>query len=343
MPEPVSPSERALELASRLEVIDLHLDCMITRRLFGYDLNRRHQPGPGVFFGHLDFPRAIDSGLTGGMWSITTNPFRTAASRWRTFLGNLRDLQEQVAASEGRVALVRTHAQWQAARESGAHGCMIAIQGGNALEGAPEGVASIPDDLVTRVTLVHLTNSVYGATSSPLAMGRRGAPLTKRGRELVEQLNARRVFVDLAHIAERPFWDAVEVHDKTQPLIVTHTGVSGVKPHWRNLSDEQIKAIADTGGVVGVMLQKSFLQRRGGPRGVGMVIEHMQHIAKVGGVDAVALGTDYDGAIVPPADLRDGSAPVRVIDGLLKVGWSEEDIQKAMAGNFLRSFAALRP
>ncbi|HAN31156.1 MAG TPA: hypothetical protein DCQ06_06110 [Myxococcales bacterium] len=336
-------SAAAIALTEDIEVIDLHLDSMIPRRIFGYDLNQRHRSGLGLFFGHLDFPRAIDSGLTGAMWSITTNPFRPASARWQAFLNNLQDLKGLVEGSENRVQLVRNHSDWVRIRNEGSHGCMVAIQGGNALQDAPQGVRSIPEDLVTRVTLVHLTNSVYGATSSPLALGRRAMPLSSVGKSLIEQLNDSRVFVDLAHIAERPFWDAVEVHDKSQPLIVTHTGVKGVKPHWRNLSDEQIRAVADTGGVVGVMLQKSFLQRAGGPKDVGMVIEHIEHIAKVAGVHSVALGTDYDGAIVPPADLRDGSAPVRIVDALLRRGWSEGDIRNVMALNFLRSFKELRP
>ena len=76
-------------------------------------------------------------------------------------------------------------------------------------------------------------------------------------------MNARRMFVDLAHIHESAFWDAVTEHDRSQPLIDTHTGVAGVTPHWRNLTDNQVKAIADTGGVVGIIFAEEFLRRIG--------------------------------------------------------------------------------
>ncbi len=76
----------------------------------------------------------------------------------------------------------------------------------------------------------------------------------------MRRLNEKRIFVDLAHISKRGFWDAVEVHDKSQPLMVTHTGVSGVYEHWRNLDDDQLRAIADSGGTIGVMYQSSFLE-----------------------------------------------------------------------------------
>ncbi len=343
---PEGVSDHAMDVLAAAEVVDLHLDSFIVRRLVGRDLNQRHGIGPlgGRMFGHLDFPTAAASGLTGGMWSITTNPFRTAAGRWRVFLANLESLRDQVAASEGAVALVRDMAEWRQARATGAHACLVAIQGGNAIEAAPEGIASVPDDLVTRVTLVHLTNAVFGPSSSPLSLGRgaRGG-LTAAGRELVASLNAHRVFVDLAHIGERAFWDAVDAHDPTQPLLATHTGVDGVRPHWRNLTDEQVRAVANTGGVVGIIFQAGFLARRGGPRDVNMVVEHMEHVVKVAGEDAVALGSDYDGAIIPPPDLRDGFGPARLVDAMLRRGWPELRIHKALGLNFLRTFAALRP
>ena len=101
-----------------------------------------------------------------------------------------------MAASAGAVQLARNYSEYMAGLEKGQHVVLPAIQGGNALSHAPAGASSIPDSLVTRVTLVHLTNSVYGVTSSPLALYRRGAGLTDAGRSLVEDLNAHRIFVD---------------------------------------------------------------------------------------------------------------------------------------------------
>ncbi|MCO4764376.1 MAG: membrane dipeptidase [Myxococcales bacterium] len=341
--QPEGVSQQAMDLLSVSDVIDLHLDSFIVHRLTGRDLQQRHGLGAlgGRFFGHLDVPTAIASGLTGGMWSITTNPFRTAASRWRVFQDNLKRFVAQLSGDQRHVAIVRNYAEWLRARQAGLHACMPAIQGGNALEAAPNGALSIPDDLITRVTLVHLTDSVYGPTSSPLSLRRKG--LTAAGKAFIEQLNEARIFVDLAHIGARGFWDAVDVHDGAQPLLATHTGVCGIKPHWRNLDDAQIRAVADTGGVVGIIFQSDFLRRRGGPRDVNMVVEHMTHVANVGGDDCVAIGSDYDGAIVPPTDLRDGFAPARLIDALLQHGWTETRIQKVLAGNFLRCFEQIRP
>lgn len=341
----IGVSEEALALCHAVELIDLHLDTFIPVRLWGYDLFRAHKPPlGGHFFGHLDLPRLIDGGLSGGMWSITTNPFRSARGRLATFDRNLARFRALVDGSDGRLAFARTTAEYRAVRATGAHAVMLAIQGGNALEAAPEGPARIPDRLLTRVTLVHLTNAGFGATSSPASRWRRRKGLSETGRRFVEQCDAERVYVDLAHIHPAAFWDAVEAHDPGLPLIATHTGVDGVRPHWRNLDDRQIKAIADTGGVVGIMAHRGFLRRPGGPRDGAMIVEHMEHVIAVAGEEAVALGTDYDGAISPPVDMMSGEvAYPRLVQHMLDRGWTEERIRRVLAENFLKSFERLRP
>ena len=334
-----------MRLVRACEVVDLHVDTFVPARLWGYDPLARHRGGPlGRFlFGHLDVPRLLDGGLTGAMWSITTNPFRPAASRWRTFQKNLRTLRAVIERSQRHVREVRTLTDYREARATGAHACLLAIQGLNALEGAPAGVLSLPDDGVVRATLVHLTNAVYGATSSPLGALRREKGLTARGREAIAQLNSRRIFVDLAHVHERTFWDVVAAHDRTQPLIVTHTGVAGVRPHWRNLSDAQIKAVAGTGGTIGIIFAQQFLRRAGGPRDAGMIVEHIAHVMRVAGEDFVSLGSDFDGAITPPRDLASADRYPVLAQHLLERGFGERQIEKILGGNFLRAFGLLRP
>lgn len=337
-------SVEAVELTRACDVIDLHLDTFIWCRTVGYDVFARHAGGPfgRRFGGHVDLPRLRDGGLTGAMWSITTNPFRSARRRWAVFLENLAALRALFARSGGALVEVRTAADYAAARARGAHAAWIAIQGLHAVEAAPAGVASIPDDCVVRATVVHLTNAVYGGTSSPLGL-RRDRRLTAAGRDAVRAMNARRILVDLAHIHEDAFWDAVAVHDRTQPLVATHTGVAGVRPHWRNLTDAQVKAIADTGGVVGVIYAQAFLQRRGGPTDAAMLVEHLEHVVRVAGEDVPAVGSDYDGMIVPPPDVPGADAYPTLVQHMLDRRWPETRIRKVLGGNFLRALAMVRP
>lgn len=331
----------AVELAWGCDVVDLHLESFIPPRLWGYDLLRRNRsPLGGWFFGHLDVPRAIEGGLTGAMWSIATNVARGARGRADIFERNARALRETLERS-GRVEIARSVAEYRAARARGKHAALISVQGGNALEGAEDRLATIADGALTRVTVVHLSSSIYGDTSSPLRMrGDRG--LTDAGRELVRRLNEARIFVDLAHVSPQGFWDAVEVHDRSQPLIDTHTGASAAHPTWRNVDDRQIRAIADTGGVVGVIFHRAFL---GSSVHDGRaVLDHLEAVIRAGGEEAAALGSDYDGMIIPPPDLRDGAtAYYRLVGYMLERHWSEARIRRVLGENFLRSWAALRP
>ncbi|MCA9771813.1 MAG: membrane dipeptidase, partial [Myxococcales bacterium] len=242
-----------------------------------------------------------------------------------------------------RVAIVRDAAEYRKARADGKHGAWISIQGGNALDHDLDDFDRIPEGIIVRVTVVHLTNSSLGATSNPYGPRRANRGLTALGREYVRKLNEKRIFVDLAHISPEGFWDAVEIHDRAQPLIVTHTGVKGVHDHWRNLDDRQIKAVADSGGVVGVMYQSSFL----GPsifRGkIDWIVDHLDHIIAVAGEDHAALGSDWDGTIIPPVEMRCSTEFPRLVQRMLDRGWSPERIRKVLGTNFLRSLELLRP
>lgn len=333
---------RAVELCLDAEIVDLHIDTFIPPRLFGYDPLTEGTPWPfgRNFFAHLDVPRMRRGGLSAAMWSITTNPFRFR--RWPRFLANVELMRTLVERSGGLLAFARTRAEYDAVRARGAHAVLLSVQGGNALDGGTP--AQVPDRLLTRVTLVHLTNSRLGTTSSPGSALRRRRGLTEAGRTLVQQLNAERVFVDLAHIHPEGFWDALDAHDPGLPPIVTHTGVDGVKPHWRNLDDAQVRAIAERGGVVGIMAHLGFLRPKGQPDDGRLVVAHMQHVIDVAGEHAVALGTDYDGAITPPRDLTSGDvAYPRLVQHMLDAGWTETRIRNALGLNFLRSWRDLRP
>jgi membrane dipeptidase len=338
-------SEEAVRITRDAELIDLHVDTFIPPRLWGYDPLKRHRAALAGrwWFGHLDVPRMFEGGLDAAMWSITTNPFRPPDMRLRTFHKNLARFRKMVHDSDGALELVRNFAEYEAARARGAHAVLLSVQGGNAFEASPEGIGCVPDDLVVRATVVHLTNSAFGATNSPLHKVRRDKGLTAKGADFVRSCNQHRVFVDLAHIHEVAFWDAVSVADPEQPLLATHAGVDGGKRHWRNLDDKQIEAIATSGGTIGIIFAAAFLQVPGGPVDSGMIVDHMQHIVDRVGDDHVSVGSDYDGMIVPPWDLASGEAYARLVQKMMDRGWDEERIGKVLGGNALRCLKHLRP
>jgi len=333
-------SEEAVALFRSADAIDLHIESFVWRRIFGYDLNREHRGGVfgRSFFGHADFPTAREIGLGGATWVISTNPARTSRGRRRVFERNLAVLRSLLHGAPG-IEHVRTAAEFRAARARGDHAAFIGIQGGNALDDGIEALDVLADGSVLRVTLLHLTSSRLGATSAP--GGSRSAGLSDFGKAYVERLNEMRVGVDLAHISRPGFFDAADVHDRTQPLFVTHTGLAGVYEHWRNITDEQLRIVADTGGTVGVIMHAAFLGRRRVT--VATVVDHLEHIVNSVGEDCASIGTDYDGFIIPPKDLPGIWAFPRLVQEMLDRGWSDVRIRKILGGNALRVIEALRP
>jgi membrane dipeptidase len=337
-------SREAVEVYLGCEAIDLHVDSFIWNRILRYDLRKRHGDGllGARFLSMVDFPRVREARLAGAIWVITTNPLRSAATRPDAFVENVRRLQGIFESVPDDFQVVRNVREYKAAVAAGKHAAFLGIQGGNALDRDLDAIDLIPDDLIVRITLVHLSSSRIGVTSSPAAGARRGEGLSPFGRDFVRRLDEKRILVDLAHINREGFFDAIAVHDRSLPLIVTHTGVTGVTPHWRNLDDEQLRAIADSGGTIGVMYQSSFL----GDAYLGgrseSVVRHLEHIVNVVGDDHASLGSDWDGAICPPRDLKSPLELPRLVEHMLRRSWTPERIQKILASNYLRVVEAIR-
>ena len=162
-------------------------------------------------------------------------------------------------------------------------------------------------------------------------LGRHDADgLTPWGFDLVRRCEAAGVLVDLAHINRRGFLDACSV--ATRPPIVSHTGVLGAFDHWRNIDDAQLRAVANKGGIVGVIFYPRYL----GGEGLEPVVKHLLHILDIVGEDVPALGSDWDGFIVPTRALADPRGLPLLTDALLAAGVSERIIRKILRGNAMR-------
>ena len=325
----------AVELYRSSDVIDLHIDSFIWQRTLGYDLTRRHRPPLfGAFLGQVDFPRIIEAEISGATWVITTNPLREAFDRGETLARNVDELCATFARVPDQFQLVQTAADYVAARSAGKHAAFLGVQGGNALDAHLDEVARLCDGRLLRITLVHLSSSRIGSTSSPMRLSDQG--LSTFGARMIELLNERRVLVDLAHISKSGFWAAREAHRKDIPIVVTHTGVSGVFPHWRNLDDAQLRAVADSGGFVGIMYHAPFLGDRPWAGRLSTIVRHLAHVVKVAGEDVPALGSDWDGSIITPRDMPTCLELPKLVAEMLEQGFSERLVHKILGQNFLR-------
>jgi membrane dipeptidase len=332
-------SHEALEVHRAAAAVDLHVESFIWTRVAGYRIERHHDHTllGGRLFGQADVPRMKAAGLGGAVMSIATNPFRALSARRRAARLNVARLRRTLASCDG-VEVVADATAFDRARAAGDLGCFLGLQGANAL--IPEDIGSPALADVSRITLVHLTRSRHGSASAPLGGGH---GLRPEGARMIEAMRAHGVLLDLAHASPPTFWQALDAHGSGTPAIVSHTGARAVHDSWRNVDDDQIRAIAARGGVVGVILHRGFLTSRRRRASAADVAAHIDHIVRVGGEDVAALGSDYDGLILPPPDLRSVDELPRVTQALLDLGHPPERIVKVLGTNPVRPIRALRP
>jgi membrane dipeptidase len=329
-------SKEAHALHSEYPAIDLHADTLMWTRWTGYDLHLRHEPPlwRAAFGGHIDLPRMRDGGMGAQFFGLVSLPIaRRIRGLARAVHEQIDALAEAIARQPTALRLVRTAGEIEACRREGAVGALLGIEGAHALEGDLDRLDGFVERGVRYLGLLHFSANEAGFPA--YGRGRRDADgLTRWGLDLVRRCEDAGVLVDLAHINRRGFLDACSV--ATKPPIVSHTGVLGAFDHWRNIDDEQLRAVAERGGVIGVI----FCPRYVGGDGLEPVVRHLRHILDVVGEDAPALGSDWDGFIVPTRELADPRGLPLLTDALLGAGFPERIIGKILRGNVMRVLAS---
>jgi membrane dipeptidase len=157
------------------------------------------------------------------------------------------------------------------------------------------------------------------------------AGLTSFGREVVKEMNRLGMIVDVSHLNEKGIWDVVELSEK--PIIASHSNAKTLCSHRRNLTDKQIKAIAQKGGVIGINFAPQFL-RDEGQATLEDVLNHIDYICELVGEDYIGFGSDFDGISSTPEGLKDISYFPAILEGLRKRGYTQEQIDKISHRNF---------
>lgn len=289
----------------------------------------------GALLGNVDVPRMLEGGMGAQFFGLVALP--AIDHDWHATCHTQIDLLEQAAAaSGGKLRLARTARDAEEAAREGAIAGFLGLEGAHALQGRMARLDHFASRGVRYLGLLHFSANECGAPA--LGLGRDdGQGLTQFGRNVIERCEELRVVVDLAHINRKGFMQACEMAER--PLFVTHTGVSGVHPLWRNIDDEQLREVARLGGAVGVIFCPRFLGRDG----VEGVVEHILHIAKVAGEDTPALGSDWDGFIVPSRGLEEANKLPSLTDALLAAGLSQTAVSKVLRGNAMRVLREVAP
>jgi microsomal dipeptidase-like Zn-dependent dipeptidase len=335
----------ARQLHARLFVADLHADSLLWDR----DLLVESA------YGHVDIPRLQRGGVALQVFDAVTkvpagqnyeNNRATSPdlvtglaltqgwppATWRSVLqralyqaGKLHDLAQR---SNGAFTVVHNRAELDAfvarrAQNQALTAGVLGIEGLQVLEGEARNIERLRQAGFRVIGLEHFFDNDVGGSAHGSSKG----GITPFGREVVRQLEAQQMLIDLAHSSPRLIDDVLAV--ATRPLIVSHGGVKGTCDHIRNLSDAHLQRVAASGGVVGIGYWDAAIC----DVSVDGIVRAIRYAASIAGIDHVALGSDFDGATTTPFDT---SGVAQITAALLRSAMPPDDIAKVMGGNVLR-------
>lgn len=309
--------------------------------------------------GHIDLKKARTGGFAGGMFALFSPPAarprgsgqQMAGARYslplpeplpieearQSAVGELAILLRIVRASHGAVAICRNAAEIKSAMARGALAVVLHIEGADAI-----------DDKLHFLDVLYAAGlrSLGPVWSRPNIFGH-GVPfrfpsgpdigdgLTAAGENLVRACNEMKILIDLSHITEKGFWDVARL--SKAPLVATHSNVHALCESPRNLTDKQLAAIRDTGGMVGLNFATCFLRPDGNMRtdtDVGLMVQHLDYLLEKLGEDHVGMWSDLDGAMVPEKIGSVAGLPV-LFEALRAKGYPEALLTKIASGNWL--------
>jgi microsomal dipeptidase-like Zn-dependent dipeptidase len=341
---PYTPSDSALALHQRLEIVDLHCDALLWNR----DLLERGKVG------HVDVPRLLAGNVALEAFTIVSKvPFGlnmerndgdsdmitvlAMAQRWppRTW-GSLNEralyqaekLHEFAARSQGKLVLIKTATDLQSylARRKTDRDLtagFLGIEGAQVLEGDLANIDVLFDAGFRMMAPTHFFDNDLAGSAHGVNKG----GLTEKGREMIRRMEAKRMLVDVAHASPKSIDDVLAI--ATRPVLVSHTGVKGTCAGARNLSDDHVKRIAATGGVIGI----AYFDAAVCATNVQAIGKAIRYTADLAGIEHVGLGSDFDGAVSTPFDT---AGLVQLTEALMAEGFSETEIGLIMGGNVLR-------
>lgn len=312
--------------------------------------------------GQMDYPRALQGKFCGGFFAVyTDNPPEVppAAERiifnedgfhvplppalsfdyaHRSTLGMIQLLKEIERDSLGGLKIVTTGEDLQHCLEENIMAAVLHLEGAEPIHPDLENLQDFYDLGVRSLGITWSRPNAFGHGVPFIYPGHpdSGPGLTDAGMRLVDACNQLGVMIDLAHLNEKGFWDVAD--RSSAPLVSTHTAAHKLSPKARNLTDDQLRAVGESGGVVGVIFSVNDLN--GGPRPkedapISVIIKHIQYISDLIGVDHVAFGSDFDGTKIP-SELKDVSKYQKLVVLLEESGFSRQEREKICLRNWLR-------
>lgn len=372
-------SSTARRLHSDSLVIDAHVHPSLKTYLFKKRLGKAHRSGGAFnpFTMRVDLPKSIAGGVDALVSSIYLPErgllddcrllkiaSKIGPKRMRKlFKGDPLDRTLEILSSfesavdktnsKGRelARIVRSTDELVRAQSDGVIAIVHAVEGGHSLGGRPESVEILSQHGVSMLTLAHFyINEVvapvvgiptdmqkFGCFKKPKDLDKGLGPI---GPAVIEEMLRIGMIIDLTHCTPKARGEIYELCGTRRPLMFSHVGVQPLADEPMSPTEDEIRHIADTGGVVAVIFMNYWLGEHDRKDGLDSIVETVKHVVEVGGIDAVAFGSDFDGFTDPPDDIKDVSQMPRLTAALLGAGFGESDIEKILGTNMERVLRA---
>jgi len=362
--------EEAFKLHYDAIVIDTHNDILMPIFLDGVDITKNNSNTQS------DFVKWKKGGLDVQVFSIYV-PEKFKSGHFKYVMKLIDEMERYATDYSDIFALCKNYSELQAGLSSGKMCGLMGSEGGNMVEGSMDNLVTLYDRGVRYLGLTWNTSNAIGTSArDETERGKKGG-LTEFGFDAVKKMDEMGMLIDVSHLGETAFWDVVKTSNN--PIIASHSAVYSLCPHFRNLTDEQIKAIAKSNGYIGVNFYCKFLDPSVNPSKVksihnsykngsknidsddliefnkqrydymtknkidggtpiDVLIDHIDYIVKLVGIDYVGLGSDFDGGVYSPNEIYDATCYPIITKKLVERGYKEEEIRKILGLNFIRVF-----
>tara|TARA_R110000751_G_scaffold307911_1_gene435133 strand:+ start:57413 stop:58609 length:1197 start_codon:yes stop_codon:yes gene_type:complete len=367
----ITVSEKANKLAQENIIIDSHIDVPYRLEEKWVDVTKATADGD------FDYPRAKQGGLNAPFMSIYIPASLDNSANSTKLADKLIDYVEAIVGrAPDKFAIATSTAEVEQQFAKGLISLPLGMENGSPIQGDMANLKHFYERGIRYITLAHsMANHI---SDSSYDLRRKWKGLSPFGKELVKEMNNLGILVDISHVSDAAFYQAIEISQT--PVIASHSSLRAFTPGFeRNMDDAMIKALGENGGVIQINFGSTFVTKRANAWSknrsaeqkkaeqkfgkdsdeykafrtkyseenplpyatLDSVLDHIDHVVKLIGIDHVGIGSDYDGVGDSlPTDLKDVSTYPNLIQGLLDRGYSDKDIVKILAGNFIRVWKA---
>ncbi|HBA56791.1 MAG: peptidase M19 [Alteromonas sp.] len=362
-----SASEKAIKIAQETIIVDGHIDVPYRVKEKWVDVTKATQDGD------FDYPRAVSGGLNAPFMSIYV-PASLDNSPESTQLAHelIDSVEAIVARAPDKFAIAKSPSDVKAQFEKGLISLPMGMENGSPIQGDLANLTAFYERGIRYITLAH--SQANHISDSSYDLRRKWKGLSPFGKTLVGEMNNIGIMLDISHVSDDAFYQVIEL--TKVPVIASHSSLRRFTPGFeRNMDDEMIKKLGENGGVIMINFGSSFVSKEAGKWRSGLtaarkalvekegedspklenfeenyrkevpypystldeVLDHIDHVVKLIGVDHVGIGSDYDGVGDSlPIGLKDVASFPNLVQGLLDRGYSRTDIEKILSGNLLR-------